>query len=216
MTPDQLTLDAPTIPVWAAQDSIGLQWWEFHRRHGEVGTALVQLAREWRARSSERCGLKMLWERLRWEHAVGNLPGSSDVKLNNIYTALYARWLMETFPDLDGMFVTRERRSAGPPPLTRPLTPSEQGNGAQGANGAVSPVVLSGNGHAVEPMIVPSVWVVLGFEGTVQHLVKDSTAYDGREVQAFCGRWGLPHQGTTAQDRCSACAFRLRSLLGEA
>lgn len=95
-------------PSWA-DDPIGLAWWDFHCDHPEVYRTLSRLADEWLAAHgrTRKCGMKMLWERLRWEHAVGNVGG--DFKLNNNYTSLYARYIMEgdEFADL---FDLRERR----------------------------------------------------------------------------------------------------------
>lgn len=99
-------------PSWA-DDPIGLAWWDFHCDHPEVYRTLSRLADEWLAAHgrTRKCGMKMLWERLRWEHAIGNL-GDSDFKLNNNYTSLYARYMMnELGGRYAGMFETRERRS---------------------------------------------------------------------------------------------------------
>ena len=98
-------------PEWA-DDTIGRAWWEFHKSHPEVYGMLLNLAEEWLAARGlgRRCGMKMLWERLRWEHAIGNL-GDADFKLNNNYTSLYARYMMQQDHRLIGRFETRERRS---------------------------------------------------------------------------------------------------------
>ena len=106
MSDDQLTFTAR--PVWA-DDTIGVRFWEFHQAHPEVEAALIRLARQWQqARPGSTCGMKMLWERLRWEHAVGNLTGA-DFKLNNTFTAMYARWLSER-PEFGDLFNLRARR----------------------------------------------------------------------------------------------------------
>lgn len=97
-------------PHWA-DDAIGIQWWEFHLAHPEVYGMLLRFCDEWtEAQPGKRCGMKMLWERLRWEHAVGNL-GDADFKLNNNYTSLYARYIMEWSERYADLFETRERRS---------------------------------------------------------------------------------------------------------
>lgn len=94
-------------PEWA-DDPIGRRWWDFHRAHPEVYGTLLRFCDEWRAADPKRkCGMKMLWERLRWEHAVGNVGG--DFKLNNNYTSLYARYIMEGGGH-PGLFDLRERR----------------------------------------------------------------------------------------------------------
>lgn len=95
-------------PYWA-DDRTGRQWWEFHLEHPEVFEAYVRFSDEWlRARPGQRCGMAMLRERLRWEHAIGNL-GGGDWKLNNNYTPLYARLLMARVERFDGLFELRRR-----------------------------------------------------------------------------------------------------------
>lgn len=101
----------PTIhrPEWA-DDAIGRAWWRFHVAHPEVYGMLLHLCDEWLAvHRSRRCGMKMLWERLRWDFAVGKLGG--DYKLNNNHPSLYARYIMEQSDRYAGMFDLRERRS---------------------------------------------------------------------------------------------------------
>ena len=62
----------------------------------------------------------MLFEVLRWDHLMRT--NAQDFKLNNNYTAYYARLIMETETDLRGIFQTRELRAGsgrwvlGPPP----------------------------------------------------------------------------------------------------
>ena len=82
----------------------------FNAANPHVYTALCKLAREWkRARPGKPVGMKALWERLRWEMntTVVVSPGS-EFSLNNNFTSLYARLLMEKEPDLVGLFETRE------------------------------------------------------------------------------------------------------------
>lgn len=105
-------------PEWA-DDPIGIRWWDFHKTHPEVYGTLLRFCDEWvEARPGQQCGIKMLWERLRWEHAIGNIGG--DFKLNNNFTSLYARYLMERAaregPGMfryAGLFQIRERRCEG-------------------------------------------------------------------------------------------------------
>lgn len=105
-----LALDGPP---WA-RDPIGQRWLAFHRAHPEVGAEFVRLAREWRQHQPKaRVGAKAIWEVLRWNMAVGQVPTTSSepFRLNNVYPALYARWSMDCHPDLAGVFETRRRHS---------------------------------------------------------------------------------------------------------
>lgn len=95
-------------PEWA-NDAIGVRWWEFNLANPVVLSRLISLCMDWReARPGERVSMKMLWERLRWETAVGD--ATADYRLNNSYTSLYARFILVLRPEWDGMFETRERR----------------------------------------------------------------------------------------------------------
>lgn len=105
-------------PSWA-NDDIALAWWNFHRANPDVYARLVELARAYRLRRAEAGGpdyaisIGMLWEVIRYER--GDLiirQGYSPVVLNNNHRACYARYIMETVPDLAGAFATRKRPAA--------------------------------------------------------------------------------------------------------
>ena len=79
---------------------------EFHRENPHVYRVLVSLAREWVARSgNHKLGIKTLYERARWEIAM--TTSDDDYKLNNTWTAFYARLIMQQEPDLAGLFDLR-------------------------------------------------------------------------------------------------------------
>lgn len=80
---------------------------EFHKANPIVYTQLVRLAREWTAAGKAKLGIKTLFEKLRWEWHVAGLNDTEGYKLNNNYTALYARLIMEREEDLKGLFETR-------------------------------------------------------------------------------------------------------------
>jgi len=54
--------------------------------------------------------MKMLFEVIRWQHYMTTNDPSSEYKLNNNYTAFYARLLMKHTPELDGVFELRRQR----------------------------------------------------------------------------------------------------------
>jgi len=89
------------------EESFGL----FHQANPHIYRLLRQMAMEYRRSGHSRCGMKMLWEALRYSSAVQTR--GEPYKLNNNYTALYARLLMRQEPELAGFFELRERRSAG-------------------------------------------------------------------------------------------------------
>lgn len=92
-----------------AKDQIEVAFEKFHADHPIVYQELVRLARVWRASGHAKLGIKTLFERLRWEWHVGGIRDDEGFKLNNNYTALYARKIMAENPDLAGLFETRER-----------------------------------------------------------------------------------------------------------
>lgn len=71
---------------------------------------LRRLARVWVKGGHGKLGIRVLWERLRWELTV-EVRTPEPVVLNNDFTALYARKLMAHEPELDGLFETRGRSS---------------------------------------------------------------------------------------------------------
>ena len=89
----------------------GERFRRFHEQYPEVYQMLRHFAYEWRAAGHGRCGIKMLWERVRWEVGIEGLPGTEDFKLNNNYHSRYARLLMRREPRLAGFFETRELRT---------------------------------------------------------------------------------------------------------
>lgn len=79
---------------------------QFHADNPRVYGTLVRLAREWVARTGRhKLGIKTLYERARWEIAIAT--SDPDYKLNNNYTAFYARLIMAQERDLAGMFDLR-------------------------------------------------------------------------------------------------------------
>lgn len=78
----------------------------FHAANPRVYTELVRLAHEWCWHTGRnKLGIKTLYERTRWEIAIAT--SDPDFKLNNNYTAFYARLIMHQEPDLAGLFTLR-------------------------------------------------------------------------------------------------------------
>jgi len=84
---------------------------EFHTANLSVYQELRALALKMKRSGREHYGIKSLFEVLRWHRALKTSDTSSDFKLNNNYTALYARVLMQNEPELEGFFRTRKRLS---------------------------------------------------------------------------------------------------------
>jgi hypothetical protein len=89
----------------------------FHNANPQVYQTLVHYAFEWHNRGRGKCGMKLLYERVRWHFGI-QTSGDSDFKLNNNYTAFYARMIWEDYPELRSIFRFRRQKipsSFGPP-----------------------------------------------------------------------------------------------------
>ena len=84
---------------------------EFDRNNPRVFSLLKTFSRAARKTGRKRMGIRMIWERMRWEIMITTTDSERDYKLNNNYTSRYARKLMAECNDLDGMFEIRELRS---------------------------------------------------------------------------------------------------------
>jgi hypothetical protein len=54
-----------------------------------------------------------VFSRIRWETDQADSDGNSTFKINNNYSAFYARAFMKKYPQHDGFFRTREQTSKG-------------------------------------------------------------------------------------------------------
>lgn len=77
----------------------------------QVYAVLRRLALQARRAGRARLGMKMLWEVARWQLSL-SAADDSPFRLNNNYTAFYARKLMREEPELAGMFELRAQRAA--------------------------------------------------------------------------------------------------------
>jgi hypothetical protein len=107
----QMSFDfLPIDSVPSGHQTIQAAFEEFDRRNPHIYRLLRTMALRYHALGHKRCSMKMLWEFLRF--SVSAETGDDPYKLNNNYTALYSRKLMDENPVLAGFFETRERRSA--------------------------------------------------------------------------------------------------------
>jgi hypothetical protein len=82
---------------------------EYHAANPQVYLALRRFALEARRAGRDRMGMKALFERVRWFTEVETTGDS--FKVNNSYTAHYARLLMACEPELIGFFETRKAKA---------------------------------------------------------------------------------------------------------
>ncbi len=83
----------------------------FHRANPQVYRELVRFAREARNYGKRVLGIRLLWERVRWELMIVTRDENSSFKFNDHYHSRYARLLMDREPDLRGMFRIRKLRT---------------------------------------------------------------------------------------------------------
>jgi hypothetical protein len=89
----------------------------FHALNPQVYEMLRAKALQAVRRGQRRLGIRTLWESLRWDLMLQTTPvpgskPSTDIKLNDHYTAFYARELMAREPELAGVFEVRGGSSA--------------------------------------------------------------------------------------------------------
>ena len=103
----QPTLDlAPLdVPDYAPELTIAERFALFHEANPHVADALEHLAGQWLARH-QRVGMKAITEALRWRTGI-ETTDSSPWRLNNNYTSLYARLLLDRHPEWAGRIETR-------------------------------------------------------------------------------------------------------------
>lgn len=100
----------PDQAGFAFRGTISERFQKYCREHPDVEQHLVRLAREAKLAGFRRYGVKALFERLRWHYHIERQD--ADWKINNDFTAPYARLLMSKYPELADFFETRERHCA--------------------------------------------------------------------------------------------------------
>lgn len=105
---DEMAVERATIA--RRTETIEARFQSFHRENPRVYDLLVLFARQLKARGYETAGIRMVWERMRWEVAI-TTTDPDGFKLNDHYHSRYARLIMEQEKDLDGFFRTRELRA---------------------------------------------------------------------------------------------------------
>jgi hypothetical protein len=93
-------------------DRIERCFWEFHIANPLVYNELRDYALDLQHKGRKHYGVKALFEVVRFHRALLTDDQLCEWKLNNSYTALYARLLMSNEPELRGFFRTRTRPSS--------------------------------------------------------------------------------------------------------
>jgi len=109
-TVDQLQL-FPVKPVHNLFKTIDDHFADFHGENPHVYENIKRIAYQAKAAGRKRIGMKLIFERLRWEYFIRTDRPEAEFMLNNNYTSRYARLLMANEPELAGMFETRILKS---------------------------------------------------------------------------------------------------------
>ncbi len=105
----QPTLPTITLPEYTPKLTIDERFKLFHEQNPHVYERIVSITRDLKLRGWKRAGIAMIFERLRWLYAIQT--SGDDYKLNNDFRALYARKVMQEYPEFNGFFATRRRQS---------------------------------------------------------------------------------------------------------
>jgi hypothetical protein len=89
-------------------DQIFLAFVDFHKKVPKVWTLFERYSLELVRSGAEHGGAQMVWERIRWFCLV---ESGQEVKLNNNFTAYYARMFLAKYPEHGEFFSTRRRIS---------------------------------------------------------------------------------------------------------
>ena len=103
------------LPLFAAQsqiDKLAAAWEATKRTHPNLLQDLASIALKAKQRGFHRWSADALFHVLRWETGIST--DDLGLKVNNNYTALASRDLMTHYPELQGMFTTRQRKPNHP------------------------------------------------------------------------------------------------------
>lgn len=107
------------------QEEMRQQVTDFHKRHPEVWQLFVKFTFQMIDRGYRNYSAKAIFERIRWEKDSVGGDGVTSFKLNNNYTAFYARRFAKAYPEHGDFFRTRQQTSVDGFATHRPeLTPA--------------------------------------------------------------------------------------------
>lgn len=105
-----LTLAPLQRSSYAGCTNIREKWEVFHENNPHVYDLLREMAINLKKQGFKRCGIGLLWERLRWLSYIETY-GEDEYRLRDSHRAFYARLLMEQEPELEGFFMLRYQPS---------------------------------------------------------------------------------------------------------
>ena len=97
--------------VGTRYDEILLKVKIFHQNHPEVWDLFRKFTFELIKKGFKNYGAKSVFERIRWHTDRPNTEGHSTFRVNNDFTAFYARGFMKRYPFYEGFFRIRRQTS---------------------------------------------------------------------------------------------------------
>jgi len=94
-----------------SRNTIQERFQQFHTDNPWIFKKLLSMTTDLMRKGKSKCGIKMLWEVLRWEVEIGTITVGKDFKLNNNYTSRYARMISDHHPMYAKIFSLRDLRS---------------------------------------------------------------------------------------------------------
>lgn len=86
------------------------RWLEFHKQNPQVWKLFERFALQAVRSGRLNYSARTIMERVRWHSEV--ITRGDTFKINNNHVPFYARLFMQTYPQHDGFFHTRERKAA--------------------------------------------------------------------------------------------------------
>lgn len=95
----------------ATGKSIKDSWWAFHKKNPKVFELFCDYVEELIKSGVTKCSSKLIINRIRWEILIKTKDKNSVYKINDAYTAYYARLFIHYNPKHKDFFETRKIRS---------------------------------------------------------------------------------------------------------
>lgn len=103
---DEVNIVIPqTLPA-PATGTIAERFRAFHKANPLVYEIALGIALRLKRKGIKRCSMDAIFHHIRWQYFI-QVSGVEKFKLNNNFTAHYARLLMEQEPELAGWFEVR-------------------------------------------------------------------------------------------------------------
>lgn len=109
----QVRIQALQKPDYEEEDTLFERWQRFHDANPHIYESLRDMALALKRRGFSKCGIALLWERLRWLSYI-QTQGEDEYKLSNSHRAYYSRLLMKNEPELEDFFNLRRQTTEHP------------------------------------------------------------------------------------------------------